>query len=67
MYDLVIRRARFVQKEGVYDIAISNGVVELVSKHILEKGVEEIDAEGILLHQCSLTRICICVRFILLR
>lgn len=41
MYDLVIRRARFVQKEGVYDIAISNGVVELVSKHILEKGLRK--------------------------
>ncbi len=46
MYDLVIRRARLVDREGVYDIAISNGVVELVSRHVSERGVEEIDAGG---------------------
>ncbi len=45
MYDLVIKRAKLVGREGVYDIAISNGVIEVVAKHVDNKGVEEIDAE----------------------
>lgn len=46
MYDLIIRRARLVEREGIYDIAISNGIVEEISENIPEKGEQEVNANG---------------------
>ncbi len=46
MYDLVIRNARFVGKEGLYDIAVSDGIVEEVAEKITGNKDIEIDARG---------------------
>ncbi len=45
-YDLVIRRARLHGRDKLYDIAISNGLIEAIEEHVVGKGEHEIDANG---------------------